>query len=314
MILAQELRACCKPLFLIDLQDCWSRERLSEMGFDYWSGDPDCTWSLLSAPAAVLIDTRIPNGLEKLIDGARVRNIPVVSIHDLGLNPVDSNIQIDGSILPALKNSKGDEVHYSGTSYMVLDPAYHTLHHQKKLIRRKIKSVFINLGGGDSRKYFLGLLQGLKLWAHEVEVVGAPGFARWGQKELERMDWQPAIFRWEPGAINKFLFQADLAITAGGLSAYEALCAGTPLMALSYDSFQQRTITAFSEAGACVCLGPGDNLDPARLSDKLSVVEFDVMERQRLSWRGRKIVDGLGAARVSQIIRNLIFNRVAINF
>jgi UDP-2,4-diacetamido-2,4,6-trideoxy-beta-L-altropyranose hydrolase len=310
VILAQELRDCCKPLFLINMQDHWSRERLSEMGFDIFSGDLDGIWSRLPEPAAVLIDTRIPDGLEKLNGGARARNIPVVSIHDLGLNPVASSIQIDGSILPAFKNAQGSEVHYSGTSYMVLDPAYHALHTQKKPIRRKIKSVFINLGGGDSRKYFLRLLTGLKLWAHEVEVVGVPGFTRWGQEEVERMDWQPVRFRWEPRAITKALFQADLAITAGGLSAYEALCAGTPLMALSHDGFQQSTISALAEAGACVGLGPGDDLDPARLPDKLSVVELNVMERQRLSWRGRKIVDGLGAERVSQIIRNLIFNRL----
>jgi UDP-2,4-diacetamido-2,4,6-trideoxy-beta-L-altropyranose hydrolase len=311
MIIAQKLIDCCKPLFLIDLQDCWSRERLYQTGFEFFNGDMECIWSLMPEPAAVLIDTRIWDGLEKLIKGAKNRNIPVVSIHDLGLNPVPSDIQIDGSILPVFENSRGNAVHYSGTSYMVLDPAYHVLHEQKKLIRNKIKSVFINLGGGDSGRYFLRLLEGLKLWAHKVEVVGTPGFTRWGQEKLEHMDWQPVVFRWESGSVNNFLFQSDLAITAGGLSAYEALCTGTPLMALSYDGFQQSTISALEEAGACVCLGPGDDLDPARLPAALSALELNVMERQRLSWRGRKIVDGLGAERVSQIIQNLILNHLA---
>lgn len=311
MTLAQGLRDCCKSLFVIDSGDGWSRERLSQTGFEFFNGNLECIWSLKPEPVAILIDTRIPDGLEKLIGGAKDRNIPVVSIHDLGLNPIPSDIQIDGSILPVFEPPPGKKAYYSGTPYMVLDPPFHALHQQKKLIRKKIKSVFINLGGGDSNRYFLRLLEGLKLWAHEVEVVGAPGFARWGQEALERMDWQPVVFRWESGSIDNFLFQADLAITAGGLSAYEALCTGTPLMALSYDGFQQSTISALAEAGACVCLGPGDNLDPARLPAALSVLERNVMERQRLSWRGRKIVDGRGAERVSQIIRNLILNRLA---
>ena len=75
-------------------------------------------------------------------------------------------------------------------------------------------------------------------------------------------------------------FQADLAITAGGLAAYEALCAGTPLMALSYDGFQQSAIRSLlTKSGACIDLGPGDNFDPARLPEKLTAMEGNLIER-----------------------------------
>jgi spore coat polysaccharide biosynthesis predicted glycosyltransferase SpsG len=311
LIIARELRDCFRPLFLIDLQDIWSRDFLIQAGFDFFDGDPARLWALMPDPAVILIDTRIPDGLDRLIECARIRNVSVVSIHDLGLNPVASDVQIDGSILPLPTNSKRNGIQYSGPSYMVLDPDYREFHQEKKLIRRKIKSVFVNLGGGDSRRFFLRVLQGMKLWGHRMEVIGAPGFADWGQEELERMDWNPVIFRWESGSIGHFLFQADLAITAGGISAYEALCTGTPLMALSYDGFQQSTISGFAQAGACISLGLGDDLDPRELAVKFSDVELNVTERQRLSWRGRKMVDGLGAERVSQIIRTMIFDRLA---
>ncbi|MCK7492400.1 MAG: hypothetical protein MZW92_12935 [Comamonadaceae bacterium] len=48
----------------------------------------------------LLIDTRDSSGLSLLISEARKRFIPIVSIHDLGLNPVASDIGIDASVKP----------------------------------------------------------------------------------------------------------------------------------------------------------------------------------------------------------------------
>jgi spore coat polysaccharide biosynthesis predicted glycosyltransferase SpsG len=314
VILAQSLMDCCYPMFLVDSQDCWSQERLANLGFRYFTEDLGRTWSVLPKPVAILIDTRIPTGLDHLIESANARKIPVVSIHDLGLNPFPSNILIDGSISPDYLKSQRNATFYCGTPYMVLDPEYRLLHQKKKQIQKKIGSVFINLGGGDSRRYFLKVLEGLKEWDHPLNVVGTPGFARWGQEDLERENWGRVAFRWETGPINRFLFEADLAITAGGLAAYEALCAGTPLMALSYDAYQQSAILALSNEGACICLGLGDDLEPSRLCDKLTAIEHNFMERNRLSSKGRQIVDGLGAQRVSQIIRDLIFKSLLEDF
>jgi UDP-2,4-diacetamido-2,4,6-trideoxy-beta-L-altropyranose hydrolase len=264
----------------------------------------------LPEPTAILIDTRRMHGLESLLATAKIRGIPVISIHDLGLNPLPTDIVIDGSIAPAFQEANSNySVSLSGTDFMVLDPVYHLLHQQKKHIRKRIDSIFINLGGGDSRKYYSKVLEGLRLWAHEAEVVGVPGFIAWGQKRLEEMDWYPLRFRWEYASTDQFLFRADLAVTAGGLAAYEALCTGTPLLALSYDSLQQVTIKAIAAAGACLNLGPGDNLDPARLAATLSKIDVDRKERKLLSVRGKSIVDGKGAARVSDIIRRAIGDR-----
>ncbi len=305
-ILAQSLLDCCNPIFLIDACDIWSRERLADFGFNYCTHNLDQTWSVLPKPGAILIDTRETNRLDTLITSANNRKIPVVSIHDLGLNPLPSDILIDGSVAPRFEKSPRKAVFYSGVSYMVIDPEFRSFHDQKKEIQKKIKTVFINLGGGDSKNYFLKVMDGLKLWGRAVKVVGAPGFTSWGQENIEGKEWQPLDFHWEKGPISSVLFQADLAITAGGLSAYEALCVGTPLMALSYDDMQQRAIQSLSEAGVCISLGPGNILDPARLADQLSNIESNLEERKKISRRGRQLVDGLGACRVSKVIRDLI--------
>ena len=117
-------------------------------------------------------------------------------------------------------------------------------------------------------------------------------------------------FRWESQRIEEHLAHADVAITAGGIAAYEALCAGIPLLALSYDSLQQSTITTLARLNACVDLGPGNQLDPESLAAMLSPMESDIEKRRTLSEKGQGIVDGLGAERVVQIIRPLIEKRL----
>ncbi len=304
IVLAGILRDCCKPLFLLDPEDYWSIELLRIQDRDFFNGEFEHAWALFPDPGAILIDTRLSRGLEDLISTADARGIPTVSIHDLGLNPLPSNIVIDGSIAPKqLDVSRAAQACFGGPDYMILDPAYQSLHRQNKSIEGNIRSIFINLGGGDSRKYFLRIMDGLRSWGHELEVIGVPGFASWGQEDLGLQDWKPVHFRWENQNIERFLFQSDLAITAGGITAYEALCAGTPLLALSYDHLQRITVKTLAHAGACVDLGSGDELDPSDLAKTLSVIDAGIGMRSLLSRRGRQIVDGRGAARVAEIIR-----------
>jgi UDP-2,4-diacetamido-2,4,6-trideoxy-beta-L-altropyranose hydrolase len=310
MILARSLLDCISPLFLIDSRDCWSQEQLDNQGYDYFCENFDKACFFLPEPAAILIDTRHVEGLDCLIENARKRGIPIISVHDLGLDPLPSDIVIDGSIAPLFHDTNTKcPASLIGTDFIILDPVYRLLHQQKKQIREQVQSVFVNLGGGDSRKYYSRVLEGLRLWAHELEVVGVPGFVGWGQQRLEEMDWYPLHFRWEYASPGRFLFRADLAITGGGLAAYEALCAGTPLLALSHDSLQQVTVNAFAAAGACINLGPGNNLNPTQLAEVLSNLDIACNERKLLSSKGRKIVDGRGVERVSEIVRQLICER-----
>jgi spore coat polysaccharide biosynthesis predicted glycosyltransferase SpsG len=175
----------------------------------------------------------------------------------------------------------------------------------------------VNLGGGDSGKYFRTVLEGLASLASAPEVIGFPGFCDWGQNEWARLRPVPPGFRWasrEEDPIG-LMFRADLMITAGGTSLYEALAVGTPACALSYDRHQQATVEAISAAGACIDLGRGSHLAVSPFADTVCALEADRDMRRRLSVRGRRLVDGRGARRVARILRTLIRNspRTAAN-
>lgn len=307
MALARYLKDCCLPLFLIDPEDRWSREQLADQGLAFVCEPLKTIWSYLPDPRAVLIDTRENDGIHELVAEAKKRNLPVISIHDLGLNPVASDIAIDGSIAPDFKEFPNEAtVFYGGTSYMVLDPSYRYLFKRDKVINESIRTVFINLGGGNSGRYFTRILKGLKLWNRELEVLGAAGFYSWGQDSLARKYSGPLRFRWCVENVSYNCFKADLAITAGGISAYEALCTGTPLMALAYDLCQQTTIRSIAQKNACLDLGLGEDIDPGKMPAVLSGMESDRERRRLFSEKGRAIADGRGIERVAHIIREAI--------
>jgi spore coat polysaccharide biosynthesis predicted glycosyltransferase SpsG len=311
MILAGELPGCARAFFALNPDDRWSGKHLAARGFDYQNIDLSRLWRDTAIhPAVVLIDTRISGDLDAFICAARKKRVAVISLHDMGLNPLCSDIAVDGSIAAAFLHDLPARRTFTGPAYMVLDPAFSDLRRPHPRIRGEIRSVFVGLGGGDARKYFSRVLAGLRLWAtgieRNIEVVGMRGFVEWGQDDFNEKTFNPLRIRWESGPSSGLLCDCDLAVAAGGISAYEALCSGAPLLALSWDSLQQTAIDRMEEAGCCVSLGAGDDLTPEFLSDLLGKLDRDVAAREKMIRRGMEIVDGRGADRVAAIIRSII--------
>lgn len=133
LILARRLRGAVRPMFLLDPDDRWSQAHVRHCGFDYRHFDPRRPWPAAEPAAAVLIDTRKRVGLRRLIAAARLRGIPVASIHDLGLAPVASDVVFDGSILPAKDRfPRDDTTFFTGTGYLVLADGCERFHRNDK--------------------------------------------------------------------------------------------------------------------------------------------------------------------------------------
>jgi UDP-2,4-diacetamido-2,4,6-trideoxy-beta-L-altropyranose hydrolase len=312
LVLARRLRRYAYPCFLLDPGDGWSQNLIRSDGFEYRHFNSRKPSTDLETADALLVDTRQRAGLNKLVADARMRGIPVASIHDLGLAPLASDVVIDGSLLPAVTRfPRVDTTFFIGTDYLVLDEACSRFHRTKKMIRPRITKVVINLGGGNGGRFFRSVLSGLRSLRLPLEVVGFPGFCSWGQAKLANAAWSPLRFRWRSPEedVLKLMFEADLVISAGGLSAYESLCLGTPLCALAFDRHQAATIAAIAHAGACLNLGPGAQLRTDKVRRRFMELNRNPDLRRRLSSCGRRLVDGGGSSRVARILLDLIERR-----
>ena len=307
VILAGLLEKIAQPVFLADDRDQWTPRECIGLGWRCREFHPGCLGLDGPGKGVLLIDTREEYGLEDLLREAREREVTVVSIHDLGLNPIDSDVVIDGSVLP-VRGGKPNAPNYLGTGYVVLHPMYSEVHGRPRHLSAEISSVFINLGGGDSRRFYPALLEGLRSWKPAIKIDSVCGFGSWGSDTgddagLRRIGPDESV--WE------LFYGADAAITAGGLSALEALSCGTPLLALAHDRYQHAAVSALERAGLCLDLGLGDSLEASRVSALMEGLERDLTGRERKSAAGKLRVDGKGALRVSRILERLLVGEIA---
>ena len=101
------------------------------------------------------------------------------------------------------------------------------------------------------------------------------------------------------------MLQSDLAVTGGGMTVYECLAAGTPVVGVCLADNQRPNIDALSRAGLIVSAEPS-------LEDAIRYLATDSALRRRMSGEGRRRVDGRGTERVAdEIVRLCVAAAVA---
>lgn len=96
--------------------------------------------------------------------------------------------------------------------------------------------------------------------------------------------------------------EADLLLTAGGVTMLEACAAGLPAAVVTVATNQEAGSRALSEAGAVRLLGGLPGLSEAEAADALEELLRDAARRAGLAESGRRVVDGAGASRAAALM------------
>ncbi len=308
LILARQLSPAFNPVFLLDFEDREARTMVAEHGWEALEYGTGRDLPLHRNPSMVLFDTRRTRSAEAVVLALRRTGIPVASVHDMGLDLLPSDLLIDGSILARLPESLTlAACVFSGPAYLVLDPSFETSSVWRRCVSPKIARVHISLGGGDSSGFFPSIVEGLRLLGRSIEVVAQAGFVATNRMALAGVETAPLRFTWanRNDRTSDLLAAADLAVTAGGLSAYEALAAGTPLLAVAHDKHQHRTISEMVKRRVCVDLGRGAEIVPAELARRVEALDSCPPLRQQMADSGRCLIDGRGVFRVVRLLYRL---------
>jgi spore coat polysaccharide biosynthesis predicted glycosyltransferase SpsG len=279
-----------------------TRGAASAMG---WSLAPTSSAKALAAkPDVLVVDDPSAAHASVWVRAARKAGVPVAAIHDLGRGRVDADLSIDGSVLPgrALHAARA----LTGPDHMILDPAVLTT----RLRRTKAPAlhVLIALGGG-SHVYQLAsrIARAIAARVPDVRIRAAAGFA------VPRR--QPALpcGRWiaAPDGLAHELSRATVAVVSGGVTLYEACALGVPAVAVAVTAAQHRTIARIARRGAAVDGGrpPLHDSTIDRIADAVARLVRDARGRRQLSVSGRRLVDGRGAFRVADRVRELSLAR-----
>lgn len=231
-------------------------------------------------------------------------------IDDLGNRPHDCDVLLDQNYSVEGDDKYRDQV--NARCLRLLGPRYALLREEYRLaraalmIRREdVSRVLVFFGGTDAANLTSVTLDALSqpaLSHVSVDVVlGANNSNR--QLVEARATARANTFLHSPVPhLADLLSQADLSIGAGGTTTWERMCLGVPSVVVSLAENQRPGCEALAAAGLISYAGPQAQVSIGPLADRVRRLCDDGLARAALSLNGQLLVDGMGAARVAQVI------------
>jgi UDP-2,4-diacetamido-2,4,6-trideoxy-beta-L-altropyranose hydrolase len=183
---------------------------------------------------------------------------------------------------------------------------------------QKVSRLLLSLGGGDAKNLTQQFL--VAVWPCiptdcEVDVLIGPAnphittlmSGTFGSKEAREIaaNMKRTTFHVAPPNVPQIMADCDLAITAAGSSVYELGYLGVPML-LAVTADNQRPIAvALDQLGAAVRIDEFHENLTADLPSALEMMISDPERRASCAAKFRELVDGRGAARVVEVLREL---------
>jgi len=213
---------------------------------------------------------------------------PVISLDDLGAGKDTSHI----SIL-SLPSPGGETGNLNGPSYIVINPEVKKV---SPLPPEEKKGVLVSFGGSDPGNLTFHTVKYLNELGITPTVIKGPFFCH----PLKELD---AKIIEAPQCFGELLNRAELLITSFGLTLYEAIFLGTPVLLLNqsfyhYQLSKYLSVPSIGYRGMPVKKLKENFKKAIQMKDKLkSSVKMN-----------RNIVDGFGALRIASIIKSALEN------
>ena len=178
-----------------------------------------------------------------------------------------------------------------------------------RLWRREIpehaRRILVTTGGSDPHNAAGKILDGLELLSSremELTLVIGPACAHSEELELAAAALSARVVH-DVRHMPELMAWAHVAITAAGSTCWEMAFMGLPALTLVIADNQEKIARCLSERGAALSLGRAENLEPRAVAEALARLLDDPLERTTLSRAGRRLIDGRGAARVVELMR-----------
>jgi spore coat polysaccharide biosynthesis predicted glycosyltransferase SpsG len=101
----------------------------------------------------------------------------------------------------------------------------------------------------------------------------------------------------------EIMSHSDIAVSAGGSTCWELAFIGVPNIIIVLAENQESVARSLDEQGVAVNLGGYSSVDQGMLRHIIAKLMHDPAARMSMSEKGRRLVDGRGAERVTAILR-----------
>lgn len=223
---------------------------------------------------------------------ARIKalGLPLATFDDRGSGAELADVHIAGLALDPEEPLTGRRV-LRGLPYVVLDPAIARF----RRIRQSPGSVVVTLGGADTHGVTLAVLRLLAAAGRAATVVTGPAFA--DDAELSELaSHRFRIKKTVPSLIEEFSHH-ELAITAGGITPFEAGASGLPCIIIASEDFEVPIGKALARLGTAAFAGHRSRIDASVLTRELPL--------ESMSRAGLEHIGLDGARRIAEVLLSL---------
>lgn len=234
---------------------------------------------------------------------ARAAGVPVISFDDYAGVAYASDVVINHNIGAEKLNFQvgPDTTLLLGPRFLPLREPFRRLIGRQRDIRDRVLTAVVTLGGMPETKAAFVILEGMRKWAIEekvqVTMVAGVRAEREVIEEFQKRLPPHGKVVVDPD-LPHLLFEADLAVVNGSVTAYEAAALGTPLVMTAVSQNQDSAVAGFREAGAAVTLPAAEELTLSAVMETVASLAANQSWRTELCERGRELVDGLGTDRI----------------
>jgi UDP-2,4-diacetamido-2,4,6-trideoxy-beta-L-altropyranose hydrolase len=193
-----------------------------------------------------------------------------------------------------------------GARYTMLRREFTASRQSRRSIAPVARRLLISMGGSDPDNITEKVVQMLQVFElPDWEAIAAVGqnnphagalrdFIQRARLpiELERNADMAKLMQW-----------ADLAITAGGTTIWELAFMGVPAIAMARGEQERLLLQAAAAQGIALDLGQFQNVTPYELGKVVASLARDDARRAGMSNAGRTFIDGRGASRVVEAMR-----------
>lgn len=294
LALAQALRARGGATRIYVNEDAAARRVLEAAGFP-WAAVP-----LRDGPTGWIAERVRADGIRVWIDdtfetslahakGVQAAGVRRVTFNDRGEGAELADLHVCAVQLGEASEPRGRKV-LAGLEYLVLDPEVARQRRQ----RTEMRSIVVSMGGSDTYGLTVEVVRALAARGRTATVILGPGFVH--ERELAEVACGFEIKRHLASLPPEFA-RHDLAITAGGMTPFEANAAGLPCIVIGAEAWEERAGRMLAELGTCIYAGPRGRIDFSALDCELPV--------RRMSETALAKVPADGAARVAAEIAAL---------
>lgn len=210
---------------------------------------------------------------------------------DLGNGAALADIHVAALAGVRGENPQGAKV-LTGLKYLILAPEIAHFRRQRTVCNRWV----VSLGGSDTHGVTVKVAKWLKARQQPATLILGPGFEHEGALE-KVVDEGFTLKRSVPSLAAEFAAH-DLAITGGGLTAFEASAAGLPTVMVANEMWEVAQCLHLQTLGCSVFAGPQRNIN-------LSVLERP-LDIAKMSMAALNAVDAYGANRVCDEMMSLL--------